>query len=168
MECPQNLYLGNLILALSIVAWAVAQLLKIPTWLLTKKKLDWSRVWESGGMPSSHSAFVCACAAATGNLCGFSSAIFAVVVVLAIVVMYDAANVRRAAGEHAKILNYIIENWDDDQPEEDTDERPEVFGSKELKEFLGHSPAQVVVGAALGIAVGLIGTFIAKGWPLPQ
>lgn len=163
MTCPQNLYLGNLILVLSGIAWAIAQLLKIPIWRLTKKTLDWSRVWESGGMPSSHSAFVCACATATGSLCGLSSPIFAIAAVLAIVVMYDAANVRRAAGEHAKILNYIIENWDDDQLDEDPNERPEVFGSKELKEFLGHSPAQVAVGAMLGITVGLIGTFIAKG-----
>lgn len=172
IEVPDNLpnfHLGNLILILSAIAWAVAQLLKVPIQLLTEKRLDWRRVWESGGMPSSHSAFVCACAAATGNLYGFSSALFAIATVVAIVVMYDAANVRRAAGEHAKILNYIIENWDwdEDGAEDAPEDRPEIFGSKELKEFLGHSPSQVAVGAALGIAVGLIGTFIVKGWPLP-
>lgn len=102
-------------------------------------------------MPSSHSAFVCACASATGNLYGWSSPIFALAAVLAIVVMYDAANVRKAAGEQAKILNYMMEHW--------MEMKPELFG-KELKEFLGHTPVQVIAGAVLGIAIGLAGTWL--------
>ena len=98
-----------------------------------------------------HSAFVCACASATGNLYGWSSPIFALAAVLAIVVMYDAANVRKAAGEQAKILNYMMEHW--------MEMKPELFG-KELKEFLGHTPVQVIAGAVLGIVIGLAGTWL--------
>lgn len=101
-------------------------------------------------MPSSHSAFVCACASATGNLYGWSRP-FALAAVLAIVVMYDAANVRKAAGEQAKILNYMMEHW--------MEMKPELFG-KELKEFLGHTPVQVIAGAVLGIVIGLAGTWL--------
>lgn len=146
-----NYHLGNLILILSGTAWALAQVLKVVVVLLTKRRLDWRYIWASGGMPSSHSAFVCACAAATGSLYGFSSALFAISAVLAIVVMYDAANVRKAAGEQAKILNYIMEHWNE--------MKPELFG-KELKELLGHTPLQVIAGALLGIFVGMAGVVL--------
>ena len=147
MDNLPNFHLGNLILFLSVVAWAVAQILKVVVVLVQKHRLDFRNILSSGGMPSSHSAFVCACAAATGNLYGWSSALFAIAAVLAIVVMYDAANVRKAAGEQAKILNYIMEHW--------TEMKPAIFG-KELKEFLGHTPFQVLMGALLGISVGLL------------
>lgn len=147
-----NFHLGNLILLLSGIAWALAQVLKVVVVLLTKRRLDWRYIWASGGMPSSHSAFVCACAASIGQLYGFSSALFAIAAVVAIVVMYDAANVRKAAGEQAKILNYMMDHWDE--------MKPDLFG-KELKELLGHTPMQVVMGALLGIAVGLTGVMLA-------
>lgn len=146
-----NYHLGNLILILAAVAWALAQILKVIVVLLTKRRLDWRYIWASGGMPSSHSAFVCACAASTGSLYGFSSPLFAVSTVLAIVVMYDAANVRKAAGEQAKILNYIMDHWNE--------MKPELFG-KELKELLGHTPLQVIAGALLGVLIGLVGVLI--------
>lgn len=146
-----NYHLGNLILILSATAWALAQVLKVVVVLLTKRRLDWRYIWASGGMPSSHSAFVCACAASTGSLYGFSSALFAISTVLAIVVMYDAANVRKAAGEQAKILNYIMDHWNE--------MKPELFG-KELKELLGHTPLQVIMGGLLGVLVGMVGVLI--------
>lgn len=146
-----NYHMGNLILILAGVAWALAQVLKVVVILLSKRRLDWRYIWASGGMPSSHSAFVCACAAATGSLYGFSSALFAISAVLAIVVMYDAANVRKAAGEQAKILNYMMDHWNE--------MKPILFG-KELKELLGHTPMQVIMGALLGIAVGMLGVGI--------
>lgn len=145
---------GNTILALSILAWAIAQVLKFLGVLVTEHRLDWQHILSSGGMPSSHSATVCACATAAGCLYGWSSPLFAIAAVLAIVVMYDASNVRRAAGEQAKILNYIMENWGQ--------MKPEVFG-KHLKEFLGHTPLQVLVGALLGIAVGWTGVGYCTG-----
>ena len=90
---------GNLILNLSILAWAIAQVLKFVVTLISQGKLDWRHILSSGGMPSSHSAFVCACAAAMGYMYGWASPVFTISAVVAIVVMYDAANVRKAAGE---------------------------------------------------------------------
>lgn len=145
--------MGNLILILAAVAWALAQVLKVVVVMVTRHRLDWRYVWASGGMPSSHSAFVCACAASAGMLYGFSSPVFAIAAVLAIVVMYDAANVRKAAGEQAKILNYMMDHWNE--------MKPELFG-KELKELLGHTPFQVIMGALLGIVVGLVGAVLVK------
>ncbi|MEG2119596.1 MAG: divergent PAP2 family protein [Pseudoflavonifractor sp.] len=148
-----NYRFGNLILILSAVAWALAQMLKVVSVLVTKRRLDWRYIWASGGMPSSHSAFVCACAASAGQLYGYSSPLFSISAVVAIVVMYDAANVRKAAGEQAKILNYMMDHWDE--------MKPALFG-KELKELLGHTPFQVIMGALLGMAVGLVGTMLIK------
>ena len=142
---------GNLILNLAILAWAVAQVIKFVVVLVTEKRLDWRHIVSSGGMPSSHSAFVCACAASVAYLYGWSSPLFAIAASMAIVVMYDASNVRRAAGEQAKILNYIMEHW--------TEMKPAIFG-KELKEFLGHTPFQVLMGGLLGISVGLLGAWL--------
>mgnify|MGYP005776514345 FL=1 len=84
-------------------------------------------------------------------LYGWSSALFAIAAVLAIVVMYDASHVRKAAGEQAKILNYMMEHW--------TEMKPELFG-KELKELLGHTPIQVFAGAVLGVAIGFCGSWL--------
>ncbi len=142
---------GNLILNLSILAWAVAQVLKVLIVLITKGRWDWRHILSSGGMPSSHSAFVCACAASVGMVQGFGSVAFAIAAVVAIVVMYDASNVRRAAGEQAKILNYMMDHW--------KEMRPEFFG-KELKELLGHTPFQVLMGGLLGIGIGLGGAWL--------
>lgn len=141
---------GNLVLNLSIVAWALAQILKFIITLLTNGVMDWRHIPSSGGMPSSHSAFVCACAASMEHLYGWTSPQFTLAAVLAIVVMYDAANVRQAAGQQAKILNYIMDHWTDIKP---------AFFSKQLKEFLGHTPFQVLMGGLLGVAVGLLGTW---------
>ena len=139
---------SNLILDLCIFSWALAQVLKFIVVLISKRKLDWRYIWTSGGMPSSHSSFVCTCASSVGYLYGWSSPLFAIAAVVAIVVMYDAAHVRKAAGEQAKILNYIMAHW--------KEMKPEFFG-KELKELLGHTPFQVLMGALLGIVVGLGG-----------
>ena len=136
---------GNLVLDLSILAWFLAQLIKTVANLVVNRNLDLKRMVGSGDMPSSHSSFVCACAASVAYLYGWSSPLFAIAASMAIVVMYDASNVRRAAGEQAKILNYIMEHW--------TQMKPAMFG-KELKELLGHTPLQVFMGALLGIAVG--------------
>ena len=142
---------GNVILNLSILAWALAQVLKVLLVLITKHRWDWKHILSSGGMPSSHSAFVCACATAVGIMQGFGSVSFAIAAVVAIVVMYGASNVRRAAGEMAKILNYMMDHWQSMRP---------AFFTKELKELLGHTPFQVVMGGLLGVAVGAAGMYI--------
>ena len=146
-----DVFTGNLILNLSILAWALAKAIKFIITLITKRKLDWRHILSSGGMPSSHSAFVCACAASMGYMYGWTSPVFTISAVVAIVVMYDAANVRKAAGEQAKILNYIMDHW--------TEMKPALFG-KELKELLGHTPFQVLMGGLLGIAIGLAGAWL--------
>jgi acid phosphatase family membrane protein YuiD len=142
-----NIFTGNFILNLSIFAWAMAQVFKFILVLIQKHKVDFRYILSGGGMPSSHSAFVCACATSVGRLYGWSSPLFAIAAVTAIVVMYDASNVRRAAGEQAKILNYMMEHWA---------QMPPAIFSKELKELLGHTPFQVMVGAILGIVIGYV------------
>ncbi|WP_243425216.1 divergent PAP2 family protein [Intestinimonas butyriciproducens] len=142
--------MGIWILVLSVAAWAAAQLIKLLLTYCREHRLDLDRALGSGGMPSSHSAFVCACASATGRLCGWSSVLFAITAVIAIVVMYDAANIRQAAGEHAKILNYMMDQW--------AEKGQMPFGTR-LKELLGHTPVQVLAGAVLGTAIGLLGAY---------
>ncbi len=98
-------------------------------------------------MPSSHSSTVCALATSVARTSGLQSPVFAVAFLLAFVVMYDAMGVRRAAGEQAKVINKIAELQE---------EKNEDFFVKELKELIGHTPIEVIAGAALGIFIGLI------------
>ena len=144
---------GNLILNLAILAWALAQVIKFVITLITKHKLDFRNILSSGGMPSSHSAAVCATAASVGYLYGLSTPLFAMAAVMAVVVMYDAANVRRETGKQAIILNYMMEHWDEGKP---------VEFEKALKELIGHTPLQVLMGALLGIAVGWGGVWLVQ------
>ena len=141
-----ELFTGNRALNIALLGWLSAQIFKLIVTLALKRKLDFGRLLGGGGMPSSHSALVCALAANLGKTSGTHSPAFAVAVILAFIVMYDAANVRRAAGDQAKILNFILKNW--------TETTPEMFG-RELKELLGHTPLQVVCGAALGVTLGI-------------
>lgn len=142
------------VLLISIAAWASAQGLKMLISAAVYRKFDIAYLTTGGGMPSSHSALVCAAAVSCGMSAGFDSPVFAVAAVMAFIVMYDAANVRRETGEQAKVLNYILRNWGEVRPEEFEDE---------LKELIGHTPFQVAMGAVLGVAVGLAGSFIAFG-----
>ncbi|MCL2003350.1 MAG: divergent PAP2 family protein [Oscillospiraceae bacterium] len=145
MRAAVDFLTGNKIINVALIAFIAAQTMKVIIVLVVYKKLDFRRLVGSGGMPSSHSATVCAMAASAGKLYGIESGLFAVAAVTAAVVMFDASNVRRAAGEQAKILNYIMENWGHQKPE---------FVLKELKELLGHTPLEVIAGAALGVALG--------------
>ena len=138
---------GNYVLNISVAAWATAQVLKVIIVLITQKKIDFTRFIGAGGMPSSHSAFVTAMAVGIARVSGMDTPIFAIAVVFAAVVMYDASGVRRAAGEQAKVLNYMMDNW--------TNSTPEMF-QKNLKELLGHTPLQVFAGALLGLLLGII------------
>ena len=145
----------NPVLLTGIAAWAVAQILKLMIATAVYRKFDIVYLTTGGGMPSSHSALVCSTAVACGVSAGFDAPVFAVAVVVAFIVMYDAAHVRRETGEQAKVLNYIMRNWEELRPEE---------FEAELKELIGHTPLQVAVGAVLGIGVGLLGSFIAYGF----
>ena len=135
------------VLVTSILSWLTAQVLKVILTLIEKRKLDFRRLVGSGGMPSSHASFVTSLATAVGLEDGFSSVEFAICTVFALVVMYDAAGVRRAAGQQAKILNKLVEQWEKSDFT-DTD--------KHLKELLGHTPKEVFAGAVLGIAIALV------------
>ena len=143
------------VLLTGVAAWAAAQVLKLLIATAVYRKFDITYLTTGGGMPSSHSALVCATAVSCGMIEGFDSPVFSVAVVVAFIVMYDAAHVRRETGEQAKVLNYILRNWEELRPEET---------EAELKELIGHTPLQVAVGAVLGIAVGLLGSFIAYGF----
>ncbi len=133
-------------LVTALIAWLIAQVMKMIIVLIKDRKVNFERLVGSGGMPSSHSALVVSLAAAIGLTEGFDSPLFALSTVFALVVMYDAAGVRRAAGQQAAILNKII-----DSLVKSDFSRTE----KRLKELLGHTPVQVFAGALLGIAVAL-------------
>ena len=136
--------LSNKILIAAFFGWLTAQLLKTIIYVLVNKNFDPERLVGDGGMPSSHSAVVCSLAACIGKEYGFNSGIFAISVVMAFVVMYDAAGVRRAAGKQATILNKILE----------TPGMTTLQVQEKLVEVLGHTPIQVFVGAILGVIVG--------------
>ena len=140
--------LDNRILVAAFLAWALAQISKIFYELICQRKLLISRLVSSGGMPSSHSALVTSLATATARLEGVTSPLFAVTVVLASIVMYDAAGVRRAVSIQARILNQMIEEAFQGSP----------MAEKRLRELIGHTPVQVFVGALLGLGVGLLMT----------
>ncbi len=144
----QNSLLDNRILLSSFLAWAVAQVSKTILDLFRQRKLVLSRLVSSGGMPSSHSALVTGLATATGRVVGLGSAPFAIAVVVASIVMYDAAGVRRAVSIQARILNQMIEEAFQGSP----------MAEKRLRELIGHTPIQVFVGALLGIGVALLMT----------
>ena len=127
-------------------AWFGIQLFKLIWDLVETRKFNFKRILGAGGMPSSHSAVVTSLATMIGRQYGVASPIFAMAVIFAIVVMYDAAGVRRAAGKQAELLNKIVET-------------PGLTGvqvSEKLVEVLGHTPTQVFVGALIGVIIGLI------------
>lgn len=139
-------FIQNKYLIVPFLLWFFIQLFKVIYDLVTTKKFNFKRILGAGGMPSSHSAVVVGLATLVGKGEGVDTPIFAVTVILAFVVMYDAAGVRRAAGKQAKLLNKLIET-------------PGLTGiqvSEKLVEVLGHTPFQVLVGALIGLVVGLI------------
>jgi acid phosphatase family membrane protein YuiD len=129
-----------------VVAWSIAQAAKVIYTSVRQKRLNLRVLAETGGMPSSHSAIVMGLTASVGKYSGLSSAAFAIALIFSFVVMYDAAGLRRAAGRQAEILNRLVEDL------------VHMRGVQEqkLRELLGHTPVEVLVGAVLGIAVGVI------------
>lgn len=138
--------LNNKFIYIPILVWFFIQLFKVIWDLVTTKKFNFKRILGAGGMPSSHSAVVTSLTVLIGKSEGLDSPIFALSLIFAMVVMYDAAGVRRAAGKQAHLLNKIIE----------TPGLTNVEVQERLVEVLGHTPLQVIVGAAIGIIVGLI------------
>ncbi len=135
----------NKVLVISACAWVVAQLLKVLVGLIREKQVDLRYFVSSGGMPSSHSAVVSALATAVALTQGLGSAAFGIAAILALVVMYDAAGVRQSVDKQSVILNRIMEELRLRRP------RGEV--ERDLRELIGHTPFQVIVGAALGVLI---------------
>ncbi len=144
--------LSNYVLITALIGWGSAQVLKTVIAAITTGKFDWGRMVGDGGMPSCHSACVCALALAVSRKLGFASPEFGIAFILAVIVINDAMGVRRAAGEHAKVLNKMIEK----EQKTDFDYFADEEDPKELKEFLGHTPLEVLCGALLGIIVAMI------------
>ena len=126
--------------------WFGIQLFKFIYDLVKSKKFNFKRLMQAGGMPSSHSGVVISLTTMIGKNVGINSPLFAVALIFSFIVMYDAAGVRRAAGKQAKLLNKIVE----------TPGLTSLQVSERLVEVLGHTPVQVIVGAAIGVIVGLL------------
>lgn len=144
-------FLDNRIFFIVLLAWLLSCVLKGIIECFKNKKINWGRFFGPGGMPSSHSTIVCSLAVCVGIYEGFDSAIFVVCCALALIVMYDASGIRRAAGEQAKIINMIVDAWE---------ERDPVLKEKKLKELLGHTPVEVLGGAVLGILFAICASAI--------
>ena len=140
--------IGNRILVSAVTGWFVAQILKTLIYTLMTKRFEPERLVGSGGMPSSHSSTVCAMAAASGQIYGLGSFEFAVTVIIAIIVMHDAMGVRLETGKQAKLINEILETF--------KTMNGKTLAEEKLKEFVGHTPLQVLMGAILGIAIGIL------------
>ena len=145
------MYMGMLtkspVIDCALLAWFTAQFVKVLLGLFIQRRFDASLFVTSGGMPSGHSALVTACAVALWKLEGASSPAFALAVILAAVVMYDACNVRRSAGDTARLVNQLLQHVEKLTAEELADN---------LREVMGHTPLQVLMGALLGLGIGLL------------
>ena len=139
-------FIQNKYIYVPVLLWFFIQLYKVIHDLITTKKFNFKRILGAGGMPSSHSGIVVSLTTLIGKYEGVNTSIFALSLIMACVVMYDACGVRRAAGKQAKVLNKIIET-------------PGLTGGQvyeKLVEALGHTPVQVFVGAFIGVVVGMI------------
>lgn len=137
--------IDNRILLAAILGWVVAQGVKVLLGVVTERRFNFRWLVGSGGMPSSHSAGVSALATSVGIVEGLSSPIFAVTLVVALVIMFDAQGVRRATGQQAEALNKMLEDiyW----------KRP--IAETRLIELIGHTPIEVFVGSAIGILLAI-------------
>ena len=143
-----NDLLHNQIFVAAVLGWLVAQVLKTIIHMIVNKQFVAERMVGGGGMPSSHSATVCALATATGMRYGGGSFEFAVAIMLAIIVMYDAMGVRRETGIQGRVLNEMLEIF--------TNMGKEISAEAKLKELVGHTPLQVLMGAVLGCVIAVL------------
>ncbi|MBQ8813963.1 MAG: divergent PAP2 family protein [Lachnospiraceae bacterium] len=146
-EFFQELF-SNRVLIAGIAGWFVAQTLKMILYSVINRTLNWERMIGDGGMPSAHSATVSSMAMSSALIYGVGSFEFAVTTMLATIVMHDAMGVRWETGKQAKILNEMLALFEELG-------KPQVSAEKKLKEFVGHTPLQVLCGMLLGILVAL-------------
>ncbi|MGH7691728.1 MAG: divergent PAP2 family protein [Candidatus Dormibacteria bacterium] len=138
--------LTNQFLWVPILAWAIGQVLKVATDSWRQRRLSLRSLGMSGGMPSSHTALTVCLTVVVGRHLGLGSPLFAAVVIITMVVVYDATGVRRAAGQQGIILNQVLD-----------DLRSHLgFRYERLREFVGHTPFEVLAGVVLGIVVGMV------------
>jgi acid phosphatase family membrane protein YuiD len=142
----------NQVAVASLSAWGLAQLMKLPIEYARTRRWNWALLLRAGGMPSSHSALVTAVAHGTGLVAGFDAPVFALAVALAMVVIYDATGIRRQAGKHAEIINAMVEDLVEGHP----------LRQEQLREVLGHSPMEALVGVLLGLVVAQLVVML---WP---
>lgn len=149
--------LSNFPLWAALAAIFFAQFVKVPIQYIASRKLDWSLLTSTGGMPSSHSAAVTALSTGVALEAGLDSAVFSVSAIFAIITMFDATGVRRQAGEQAIVLNQLVVDFHKFMEEaKHWTEKPEQEKRKELKELLGHKPIEVFFGGFTGIALTLL------------
>lgn len=141
--------ISNRILLAAVAGWMIAQILKTLIHTFFARQFVAERLVGSGGMPSSHSATVCALTVATCYEYGAGSFPFAITFIFAIIVMYDAIGVRRETGIQAKLLNDMLKIFEDMG-------RSEISAHDKLKEFVGHTPLQVLIGGLLGILIAVV------------
>jgi uncharacterized protein len=134
---------SNKILIPAAVAWALAQVIKLPLEYVRIRRWNWHIVFSMGGMPSSHSALMIGTAWSIGLYEGFDSALFALAIAISMIVLYDATGIRRQAGRHAEIINVIINELAAGHP----------LREEQLREVLGHTPLQVFAGTIFGILI---------------
>jgi uncharacterized protein len=138
--------LGNTPLVAGLLAWSFAQTIKLPIGYLQNRTWDWSLLLRPGRMPSSHSALITAASLGVGLTEGFDSPLFGLSVALALIVVYDATGIRRQAGRHAETLNALIRDLFESHQ----------LRHQELREVLGHSPLEALVGVLIGLAIAIL------------
>jgi uncharacterized protein len=148
MKTPEILH--NLPLDVALIAWMIAQIVKVPLTYISTGRWNWALLGSPGGMPSSHSALVAGAAQMIGLTVGFDSPLFAIAFVLAMIVIYDATGIRRQSGRHARIINKMILDMQSGHP----------LKQEQLREVLGHTPLEALAGTLLGIAVAQIAWLI--------
>ncbi len=149
MNNPLEIFQNPVFLS-SIISWALAQLLKVPMEYFHTKKINWTLLLSSGGMPSSHSALMVGALYGSGLFIGFDSAVFAVTFAITMIVIYDATGIRRQAGLHAEKINILLHEL----------LRGRFDAEKKLREVLGHTPLEAVGGTFLGLIVTQILWFL--------
>ncbi len=142
----REMLLFNPILLAALTAWFIAQTLKVLIEFIVLKKWNWALLFQAGGIPSSHSAMVSAAALSIGLYMGFDLPVFAVASILAVIVIYDATGIRREAGRQAVLINTIIEEI----------AKGKLAQHERLKEVLGHTPGEAILGTLLGLGISLI------------
>jgi len=136
----------NFVLIAALVAWGIAQALKVPIEYLQTRRMNWALLIQAGGMPSSHSALIVAITHGIGLTVGFNTPLFALAFAISMIVIYDATGIRRQAGKHAELINAMINDLAAGNP----------LKQEQLREVLGHTPLEALGGIALGLIVAQV------------